>query len=81
VEKSAMNTSALNLEAVRYNADTKAKSQVEAGELGALNYSMNASMDELAGANAKIAGNMNAVGTILGSGGSMASQWYRYTQG
>lgn len=78
IAKSSMTAAELDKEAVRFNADSKARAAVLQGDMAAFNYDSQATGYELAGANAMTAGKLNATATALGTSGSLASEWYRY---
>lgn len=67
----------LDEQALRYNADMRAKAAVIGGENTALGYESQATSEEMGGQNARLASKINTVGTILGTAGSVASSWYR----
>ncbi len=64
-------------QALRYNADMKAKAATISGETAAFGYTTQAAGDVAAGNNAAAQGNINALSTILGGAGNVASSWYR----
>lgn len=77
ITNDTLDKAALDREAVRFNADSKANAARLAGANAAFNYQTQSAEDAMAGTNAMSAARWNAAATVLGSGGSLASQWYR----
>jgi hypothetical protein len=67
----------LDEQALRLNADMKAKAATVSGETAAFGYETQAAGDELTGSNIRSASNIQAESTILGTAGSVASSWYK----
>jgi hypothetical protein len=78
ITKSTMDAAELDKQAVRFNADSKANAAKIQGAMSAFNYDSQATGYDMAGKNALTASKYNATATILGTSGSLASQWYRY---
>ena len=61
---------------IRYNADVKAHAAKTGAAYEAFDYENQAKLNQLAGRNARKAGNANAIGTLLGTAGSVANSAY-----
>ena len=66
----------LDEQAIRYNADMRAKAATVSGETQALGYETAAAGDVASGNVAMGAANAGQMSTILGSAGSVAQSWY-----
>lgn len=80
IASSTIDKSELDMEAIRFNADTKSSSQRTNAALTAYGLNTQAGEDAIAGTNSVDASRLNAASSILGSGGSLASMWYRKNQ-
>jgi hypothetical protein len=70
----------MDAEAVRYNADTKSYETQMQARAQATALRTQAGGYRMAGRNAKRAGDMGAVTSLLGSATSVSDTWYRYGQ-
>lgn len=67
----------LDEQALRYNADLKAKAATISGETSALGFETEAEGDLASGLNARAKSKAGQIATVLGTAGSVASSWYR----
>lgn len=67
----------LDEQALRYNADLKAKAATVSGETAALGFETQAVGDTVTGENALAAAKAGQISTVLGTAGSVASSWYK----
>jgi hypothetical protein len=67
----------LDEEALRYNADAKGKAAQMGSDVSSMNFRTEAYGDQMSGAAALGAEKFSRASTILGTGGSVASMWYR----
>lgn len=66
----------LDKQAIKYNADIKRKGVDVGAEFGNINLNSEAAGYGMSGANAQTASRVGQLGTILGTGTSVASTWY-----
>lgn len=77
VVKDTLNKGNLDEMALRYNAALRTKNAKIGAESNAFNFDNQAFGNEMAGSNARAIGRTNATSSILATGGSVASMWYR----
>ncbi len=67
----------LDEQALRLNADMKAKAATISGETAAMGYETEAEGDIASGNNARATSKAQQMATIIGTAGQVASSWYR----
>jgi hypothetical protein len=77
ITKDTIDKADLDMEAVRFNADTRASAERAGANFQSMDLMGRAGGDEFAGRSAASAGRIGAYSSVLGAGGSLASMWYR----
>lgn len=76
IEKDTITKGNLDEMALRLNADMRSKNADIAARSGAMNYTAQASGYEIGGMNARAAGNLGAISSLIGGVGNAANSFY-----